>query len=560
MSDRGTGSGSPYRSGSATAPSAEPHEIGLVDELIQQFADPLAFYRELVQNSIDAGSTRIAVTLGFDEIGGGGAEDPLGIVRISVRDDGCGMSRDVLENQLTVLFRSGKEGQADKIGKFGVGFVSVLALAPERVVVRTSEGRGETWTLVLKSDQTYELFRAQGGGESGTSVTLEIERPLSALEELVEGSERALVTWCRHAELPIRFVATPPSDAPMREVRIDRPLGLDALVQVRITKGPTTVVAGVPVRGASYLGFFNRGLLLHETTKDLFGAVHVKVQDANLEHTLSRDNVRRDEHYHRAMRLVRRAVERDLRAQAQRLLHEVSEGRVDSPSLDALLLGVLRAGLAVDYGAVALPLVDAVDGAGAWPVDRLARGPGYVAARSTALTEALARRGVPVIDLSAAADAGTYVAVLERLLRRTPVRPEAERTLLSPIKTTGADELLLSRVAELLEACARRPSAVHLAVAQGKLEDRLSLTAELDGQAVAVSEEEASEDPFRLLMRPPLVLNVEHDLVARAREVASSNPDLAAAMLARAVLLTRGRLDEGGDDEWLEAALEGVAS
>src|SRR5512146_2494880 len=56
----------PYRSGRALgAPDAAP-EAGLVDEMVRQFADPYAFLRELAQNGIDAGATRIAVTIERD--------------------------------------------------------------------------------------------------------------------------------------------------------------------------------------------------------------------------------------------------------------------------------------------------------------------------------------------------------------------------------------------------------------------------------------------------------------------------------------------------------------
>lgn len=552
MSD--ASSGSPYRAGRASAPVAEAHEDGIVDELIQQFADPLAFYRELVQNSIDAGSTRIGVTLGWDPKPGD-EEDPLGVARITVRDDGCGMSRHVLENQLTVLFRSGKEGQTDKIGKFGVGFVSVLALKPEHVVVRTDEGAGELWTLVLKSDQTYELFQAQGGQSSGTSVSLEVTVRRSELDGLVSGSERALVTWCRHAELPIRFVASLPGE-PMHEVRVDRPLGLDALVQVRLQEGSTTVVAGVTRGTRPYLGFFNRGLLLHETRKPVLGTVHMKIQDANLEHTLSRDNVRRDTYYERAMKVARRAIDDRLTDAVQQRFVDLCAGREGSPKLDQLeldrlLRAALRAGLAVDYDALRLPLTDAV----ARPprVSKLKKG-AWAARQASALTEAMARRGMAVLDLSVGSDPASYLSVLSSLLGTTPVDPEGAMSLVLPVATTGADEALLDAVSGALAVCARRPSSLRFAAVEYRRRDALSLCAEVGKQAVAVTHDEATEDPFRMLMRPPLVLNTEAPIVAQARELARDHPRFAGAMLARAVLVERGRLDESADDDWLEHA------
>ena len=54
-------------------------------------------------------------------------------MRVAVRDRGEGMTRDIIENQLLVLFRSTKEKDDTKIGKFGIGFASVLAPDPEVV-------------------------------------------------------------------------------------------------------------------------------------------------------------------------------------------------------------------------------------------------------------------------------------------------------------------------------------------------------------------------------------------------------------------------------------------
>ena len=49
--------------------------------MVRQFADRHAFLRELVQNGIDAGATRIDVRL---------ERGPDGAVRTSVEDDGAG--------------------------------------------------------------------------------------------------------------------------------------------------------------------------------------------------------------------------------------------------------------------------------------------------------------------------------------------------------------------------------------------------------------------------------------------------------------------------------------
>jgi len=532
---------SPYRTGRAAAPAAEGREDGLVDALIQQFADPLAFYRELVQNAIDAGASRIAITAGWEA----GDDPEAGTMVVSLRDDGCGMGRDILENQLTVLFRSGKEGQEGKIGKFGIGFVSVLALEPEKVVVRTTRGDGELWTLELRSDQSYDLFHAAGAGASGTTVSLHVPLAQDEIERFVEGSERALRKWCRHAEIPIQLVAHRVGEGePLREARIDTPLSVEGLVTVRVEDGGTTVVAGVAEEAAARLAFFNRGLLLHETTQPILGMVRVSIQDARLEHTLSRDNVRRDAHYDRVMRLARRAIDRDL----TRAMHDaLEEGAI---AADAVLRAALGAGLALDPKKVALPLMHGRRET----LHRLTKADVvYVATSPTPLTEAASEAGLPVLDLSAARAPAHYLPMLAQLLGAAPRYAENTLVLASPVSPSESDLLLLDRAAALLAELHRAPSDLRFVVRAGALEGALCLAGEREPPRV-LTEEAATEDVFPLLGRPPIWLDVGHPVVRAARAAAVERPSFAAAVLARAVLLDRGLLDEDRDDEWLEEA------
>src|SRR5688572_2286957 len=102
--------------------------------LVNQFARPLDFVRELVQNAIDAGSPRIAVTVAWQAPAGGERD---GVLRLSVEDWGEGMDEAIIDLELTRLFASSKENDLTKIGKFGIGFTSIFALRPEAVLLRT---------------------------------------------------------------------------------------------------------------------------------------------------------------------------------------------------------------------------------------------------------------------------------------------------------------------------------------------------------------------------------------------------------------------------------------
>src|SRR5690606_26053030 len=109
-----------------------------LDHLVGQFTRPLELLRELVQNAVDAGTSRVEVSV---------RPEPDGDrVRLTVRDWGEGMDEAALDDHLTRLYASSKDGDPTALGRFGVGFASVFAVAPEAVLVRT--GRyGEAWEL-----------------------------------------------------------------------------------------------------------------------------------------------------------------------------------------------------------------------------------------------------------------------------------------------------------------------------------------------------------------------------------------------------------------------------
>src|SRR5207237_3186432 len=97
-----------------------------------------------------------------------------------------------------------KEGDLGKIGKYGVGFVSVFALEPEEVQVETWQG-GKAWLLRLFRDHRYEIEEASARRGSGTSVTLLKSMPREGFDPHALRVKASLRRWCRHAERPIRL-------------------------------------------------------------------------------------------------------------------------------------------------------------------------------------------------------------------------------------------------------------------------------------------------------------------------------------------------------------------
>lgn len=526
---------SPYRGGGAR-PDAGPIDDGIVGDLVRQFADRFAFLRELVQNAIDAGSTSIDVRVHPTDGG----------LRISTRDDGEGMDPETLEEKLLVLFRSGKEGQKDKIGKFGIGFVSVLAVEPDRVTVHTSRGEGPAWTLHLHRDHSYELFESGKAERAGTTVMLEIPVALDEQEVFVESAHSSLLRWCRHAAVPIRF--TWPSG---KSEVVVRPLALDeTILEVRRKEGETTVVVGLPPRpGDTYAGFFNHGLTLHETSEvqsfggqaaRLLAGRAFKVLDPELEHTLSRDNVRRDAAFRRAVSVVLRCIERDLGSAFARAVDQAAhEGDLER---HRALLAHWDDALPVAKASITVPLMHDSPRT----VGRLS-GRTFFASEESPLTRALVDEGHSVVT-------GISLHVRERLALKSA---RESTTLVEPVRAEGSDALLLDALHALLDAY-RKPSSVQLVRLYGATNELY-----VGGRretAPWIELGRLDTDPFRRLMRPALLLNAAHSAVIAARKRAKSDADLAAALLARAILAQHKALDPAVDEALTVHALDRVLS
>ena len=186
------------------------HVPGLVKDLVNQFDHPLDFYRELIQNSIDSGSNRVDVSLEYLSAGsahgavaGLPAPEAGGWALVRVEDDGEGMDERVIDEYLLVLFRSTKEGDFTKIGKFGIGFVSIFAIQPQRVRLHTAKN-GESWRLDFPSYERYEKYRVSAMRE-GTLVEMVKAMGRKEYDELAARSRQAISYWCKHSEARIYF-------------------------------------------------------------------------------------------------------------------------------------------------------------------------------------------------------------------------------------------------------------------------------------------------------------------------------------------------------------------
>ena len=323
-----------------------------LENLVNQFARPLDFLRELVQNSIDAGSPRVAVSMRWTEPEEGA---PTGVMEVHVQDFGEGMDEQIIDTQLTRMFSSTKEDDLTKIGKFGIGFTSIFAIQPEAVLLRTGR-HGENWELLFHQDRSFDKVRVDEP-ISGTTITLFKRMPPDERETFVRECRWVLQWWCEHSDTPITFedgtdgsatVTADPADpfaafepaapATSGPERLSGPMSLRAAVQVEHERDGIRVVIGCADEPA--FGFYNGGLTLLRSRNpealgeyaDRLGHLQFKVKADHLEHTLTRDNVLQDDNWRAAMDVVTEAAER-LRAE---LLAHIAREAAAGGSVDEL--------------------------------------------------------------------------------------------------------------------------------------------------------------------------------------------------------------------------------
>ena len=294
-----------------------------LDNLVNQFARPLDFLRELVQNSIDAGSPRVEIWLRYVP-----SEGRDGVLEIHVDDFGEGMDERIIDDHLTRLFSSTKEDDLTKIGKFGIGFTSIFAIEPDAVLLRTSR-HGESWELLFHPDRSFDKVRSEELVD-GTKITLFKRLPKAEVEGFVRDCRWILGWWCEHSDTPVTFwdrtgdeegraasdAADPFAAFAGGERRsgpepINKPMDLDgAVLKRRLSdRGVEAVVAYHP---SPRYGYYNGGLTLVNTrNRDVLGPLderlgHLafKLKSNTLEHTLTRDNVLQDEHWQKSMEVL----------------------------------------------------------------------------------------------------------------------------------------------------------------------------------------------------------------------------------------------------------------
>ena len=161
----------------------------LLDLMINSiYTNKEIFLRELISNASDALDKLRFKSLTDNSVGLNSGDFEIILTpdketrTLKISDNGIGMTKDELENNLGTIARSGsldfkKENQAediDIIGQFGVGFYSAFMVASRVSVVSRAFGSDEAWKWESSGAEGYTIEAAEKE-TAGTEITLYIK-------------------------------------------------------------------------------------------------------------------------------------------------------------------------------------------------------------------------------------------------------------------------------------------------------------------------------------------------------------------------------------------------
>ncbi|MFO0388864.1 MAG: molecular chaperone HtpG [Alphaproteobacteria bacterium] len=182
------------------------------------YANKDIFIRELISNASDACDKLRYEAVTKPELAGDDTQYAIDLLvdkaagTLTIRDNGIGMSRDELVNNLGTIAKSGtqeflaalsKDNKKDAllIGQFGVGFYSAFMVADKVSVISTRAGTSESWKWESAGQGEFTISSTEAAPR-GTSITIHLKK---GEEEYLDSFRlRHIVqTYSDHISFPI---------------------------------------------------------------------------------------------------------------------------------------------------------------------------------------------------------------------------------------------------------------------------------------------------------------------------------------------------------------------
>ena len=197
-------------------------EVGRVLQIVARslYSHKEIFLRELISNASDACDRLRFLALTDPSLLGteGAFKVTLGVDKsartLTVADNGIGMGRDELVENLGTVARSGTQGFLDKmtgdekkdvalIGQFGVGFYSAFMVSRKLEVTTRKAGEDAAWLWASDGKGEFTVAEAERAG-FGTTVTLHLAK---GEDEFLDKArlESIVKAYSDHVAIPIVF-------------------------------------------------------------------------------------------------------------------------------------------------------------------------------------------------------------------------------------------------------------------------------------------------------------------------------------------------------------------
>jgi molecular chaperone HtpG len=197
-------------------------EVSKVLDLVinSLYSNKEIFLRELISNASDACDKLRYLSLTQEKLIDTGTEFSISITvdkkskSVSIKDNGIGMNRDELVDNLGTIAKSGttaflenlsgdEKKDAELIGQFGVGFYACFGVAEKVEVLTKRAGESQGWLWTSEGAGSYSIKEADRDSQ-GSTVTVFLKK--ESKEYLEEARIRNIVkTYSDHISLPINF-------------------------------------------------------------------------------------------------------------------------------------------------------------------------------------------------------------------------------------------------------------------------------------------------------------------------------------------------------------------
>jgi molecular chaperone HtpG len=402
--------------------------------------------------------------------------------------------------------------------------------------------------VLFKADRSFERIVLEQPVE-GTTIRI-FKRGDEADAELARRRARAtLEYWCKHARVEIR----------LDDELISRPMDLAGHCVISHEEDQAKLQLAYVEERAALRGYYHAGLTLHEEHDDRLPHVAFKIDSRYLEHTLTRDNVIRDDNFAKAMAIVANlARTRLLEALLDACERAAIERRFDAQAefLRARLLDATRAEGKPQVDLFERPVVPTVGGdpVSLTEIRRQIRRC-WQAPAASPVTALLRARGDLVLELPPA-------SVLALIIRAHAGRSPSEvGSVCVPGPATPSElgpwEQLRTATHTILRGLELEVGDIalgHLAYPGSAVADHVAITQASFGELTRIEEiGELSSGWFR--RGRVVVVNADHPTVVDLLALAEREPELAAYLLLKLFFL-RGKLDPKLDGRLASLAAE----